>query len=537
VRGLWCVLSLALLFLLGLFFRYQVIGPLERDTFVRPAFSQRQKGVPVTLARGNILDRCGVPLHYPVWESALAVFPGEARDSPGTRQAVASVLGLQSYGGPPLPGPGDAPVKVARHLSASQIERALEIGEAAGLAVVPEEQRYGPGSLACHVVGHIRSNAYLDPRDNMGESGLERSFQSRLAGGQPAWAGVVTTGEGEDVPGTGLRIAPPDGVPLDVFTTIDASIQREVESALDRLDVKTGAVVVLDAQTALVLAMASRPVFDQNHPDRSLAGPGAPFVNRAISAFTPGSVFKPVVMSFALERGYASPGETFVCQGQITIGGRKVSCGNTKEGHGLVTPLEAVAKSCNSTLIQIGLRIDPVELVEYTRKCGFGSAAGIPLADEAQGALPDPHRMYAGDLANLCIGQGYVTVTPLQVAAFFRAIAAGGLYQEPTLIHADAKGTPVRLFSQETATELQDALLLATREGTGMKAWVPRLGSAGKTGTAETGYSTGLTHAWFCGWTPVLAPRYVICVFVEEGGDGPGVAAPAFREIASRIQP
>jgi peptidoglycan glycosyltransferase/penicillin-binding protein 2 len=531
------VFGLAFLFLLGLFFRYQVIGPLDRERFVRPAFSQRQKGVPVKLARANILDRYGVPLHCPVWEPALAVFPGEPRDPGEIEQAIASILGLQSYDGPRLPAPGDPPVKVARCLSPSQVARAVELARPDCLAIVPEEVRYGPGSLACHVVGHVRQNAYLDPRDNVGESGLERSFQSCLFGGEPAWAGVVVTGEGGDVPGTGIRIAPGDRVPADLYTTIDASVQRSVESALDRLEVKKGAAVVLDARTAEILAMASRPAFDQNRPAESLSRADAPFVNRAISAFTPGSVFKPVVMSFALEQGYVSPDETFTCQGQVSVGARTVSCGVDKDGHGRVDPQQALAKSCNSTLIQIGLRIDPAALVDYARKCGFGVRTGIPLGDEAGGVLPDPYAMYSGDVANLSIGQGYVAVTPLQVAAFFRAIAAGGTYLRPTLIPGDQKGTPVRLFSEETARQLQDALLLATREGTGKEAWVPRYGSAGKTGTAETGYPSRLTHAWFCGWTPILAPEYVIAVLVEEGGDGPSVAGPVFREIAASIQP
>ncbi len=527
--------GLAFLFFVGLFIRYQVIGPLQSDRFVRPAFSQRQKGVSVTLARGNILDRYGVPLHCPTWGNALALFPSEVKDVEAVREIVSKVTGRDPFLQSAFPASDDPPLKLARSLDQSQIDQVLAAQEAGGLMVVPEEQRYGPGSLACHVVGHIRANAYMDPRDNVGESGLERTFQTRLAGGSPAWAGVVSTGEGGDVPGTGLRIAPPDEIPGALYTTLDASIQRTVEKVLEDRKVQKGAVVVLDAVTSEILAMASRPVFDQNHPDEAVSQPDAPFINRAISAFTPGSVFKPLIMSLALEKGYVTPDEVFTCTGQVVVGGRKITCGSTKEGHGQVTPREALAKSCNSALIQIGLRMSPVELVEYARKCGFGGLTRVPLGDEAMGVLPDGYSMYAGDLANLCIGQGYVSVTPLQVAAFFRAIAEGGEYVRPTLVRGAAKTQPVRLFSASTAKVIQEALLQGAREGTGQLAWVPYFGAAGKTGTAETGYSSSLTHAWFCGWTPVIAPEYVISVFLEEGGDGPSTAAPIFHDIAEII--
>ncbi len=459
----------------------------------------------MTLARGNILDRYGVPLHYPVWGNALVRLD-------------------------------ESPDKVARELSPAEAASFLADGDALEYALVPEEIRYGRASLACHVVGYVRANAYIDSRDNVGESGLEKTFQDVLAGGTAAWSGVVVTAEGSDLPGTGLRIAPPSSAPQDVYTTIDAGAQRAVEEVLDQNKVASGAVVVLDARTSEILAMASRPEFDQNHPEESFAAEGAPFVNRAVSAFTPGSVFKPVIACLALEKGYATPDEVFLCTGEIDVGGRKIACGTAGSGHGRVTLKDALAVSCNTALITIGLRIPPREMVDFVEMCGFGLPCGIPLDEESAGTLPDPGSMYAGDIANMCIGQGRISVTPLQIAAFFAAIAEDGVYRPPILVTAGA-GTVSegkRLMSEETAKLIQESLLAGARRGTGRLAWVQEVGSAGKTGTAETG-GAGLSHAWFCGFTPVIAPKYVICVFLEEGGDGPGVAAPIFREVASRL--
>jgi peptidoglycan glycosyltransferase/penicillin-binding protein 2 len=508
------------------------MGASSGERFLRPAFSQRQKGVPVTLARGNILDRNGVALHYPVWGTALVLFPSEIEDAPAAQRLLRSVA--PTVDANTLPSADDPPVKLSRNPSAAVVEKVLAAASGTGLCIVPEEARYGPMSLACHVVGHIRTNAYMDSRDNVGESGLERTFQSTLAGGSPAWSGVLATAEGGALPGTGIRIAPPASVPADLGTTLDVAVQRAVEAVLDQSDISKGAAVVLDAATSQVLAMASRPGFDQNHPEESLSLESSPFVNRAISAFAPGSVFKPVIATLALEKGYVLEDEVFTCTGEVDIGGRKVSCGSTKQGHGAVTLRQALAKSCNSTLIKVGLRIPAAELVEYVKACGFGSRTGLPLSDEAAGSLPDPYGMYAGDIANTCIGQGHLSVTPLQVAAFFASIAGDGLYRKPSLILNTKPAPPIRLFSQRTASVVQEALLLGAREGTGHLAWVPLFGSSGKTGTAETGVSS-VSHAWFCGWTPVIAPRYVIAVFVEEGGDGPSVAAPIFRQIASLL--
>ncbi|MGE5578724.1 MAG: peptidoglycan D,D-transpeptidase FtsI family protein [Bacillota bacterium] len=472
-----------------------------------PAFSQRQKAVAITLARGRILDRHGVPLHYPVWGNALV----EIRSSTD-----------------------EAPAKVKRSLTAAEITAVLAKGNSS-VAVVPEEIRYGPSSLACHVVGHVRPNAYNDPRDNVGESGLEKAFQSTLAGGSPAWSGVVVTAEGDDLPGTGMRIAPPAENPHDLYTTLDARVQQAVEEVLDERGIGRGAVVVLDALTSEVLAMASRPEFDQNHPELSLHAEGSPFVNRALSAFAPGSVFKPVIAALALERGYVDSAEVFTCTGEVLLGNRTIACGSAEGGHGPVTVKEALSLSCNSTLIQIGMRIPAQAMVDFIKTCGFGRKTGVPLQDEVAGALPDPWEMYAGDVANLCIGQGPLSVTPLQVASFFAALSADGVYRQPRLLPEQGKGDQARLMSSATAATIMEALVMAARGGTGKAAWIPLYGSAGKTGTAETGYGPGVSHAWFCGFTPVIAPRYVIVVMVEEGGDGPSVAAPVFREIGERL--
>ncbi|NLA60722.1 MAG: penicillin-binding protein 2 [Firmicutes bacterium] len=504
--------SVSLIFfcLLGLLVRYQLIGPLQSDRFVEPAFYQRYMGIPVGLSRGNIVDRHGIPLHYPVWGNAIARLSAGA----GSKDPVAE--------------------KVVREASPEQVDEVLGRERGEGWAVVPEEIRYGPSSLARHVVGHVRTNAYVNPRDNVGEGGLEKWFQDSLSGRYPSSAGVVLTGEGTGIPGLGIRVVPPQDKPSDLRTTLDVSVQLAVEDVLDERGVRKGAALVLDAATGEVLAMASRPNYDQKHPERCMDDHDSPFVNRAISAFPPGSVWKTVVMALLLDKGYVRETDSFLCEGSIEVGDRVVACGSRESGHGTVTVKEALAYSCNSALIQCVQRIPARELVEFARLSGFGEKTGLELPEESPGVLPNAHSMYLGDLANLAIGQGYLLVTPLQVAAFYRSIVDGGMWKSPELIPGSDK-TLKRLFGEETAGTLQSALLLATRSGTGQAAYIDGFGSAGKTGTAETGHRDGKPHAWFAGWTPLIAPKYVIVVFVEEGGDGPTVAAPIFHDIAERL--
>lgn len=529
LRSAIAVVAAVFLFFAGALARYQLVGYATRN-LVKPAALQRQRSVGVGLARGNILDRNGVPLTYPTWQTGLAIFPESVVHKEEVARFLQDELGMPEDRVESLLQSDESPAKIGL------VDPAIleDMPDDPGLLVVPELIRYGDASLARHVVGHIRPNAYLNPADNVGESGIERAYQSILAGGAASWVGTIETGQGEEIPGLGLRIGPGLSHPRDVTTTLDAWIQREVERCVDSFNLKRCAVVVLDAKSGEVLAMVSRPQYDQNQPWKYLSDGNAPFVNRSISAFPPGSVFKPLVVAAALEGGYIQPDETFECTESLAVGGTVIKCGSSPTGHGKVTVEEALAYSCNSALVQIALRCPPGYLTEFAEKCGFGRITRVGLPDEASGVLPDCWSMYSGDVANFAIGQGYLTVTPLQVASFFQAVASEGLRTEPRIILGE-KAKSERIMSVETARAISDGLTACARSGTGQTAWVENWGAAGKTGTAETGKTSSSTHAWFSGYFPLIDPRYVVCVFVEEGGTGKDAAAPVFAEIARAI--
>ncbi|HHX10866.1 MAG TPA: penicillin-binding protein 2 [Firmicutes bacterium] len=521
------------LFFLGLLANYQIIDSISGIRYIRPASLQRRESVPVALARGRILDINGVPLHYPSWHSVLAVFPSKIEDKQRFVDEVAALTGMDEDSLRAILDAHSAPFKLLRGLPPEQIA-AIMHKSIPGLVVIPEEIRYGPGSLARHVVGHIRPNAYVNPKDNVGESGLESWFQTSLAGGTSAWVGTLVTGDGSEIPGTGVRMGFTGEYPQDLLTTLDVNIQYKVERVLDQEGMGRGGVVVLDAMSGEILAMASRPQYDQNNPEEYFLLPDAPFVNRNISDFTPGSIWKTVVLALALEKGYVTPDEVFECDGRIEIGSTVIRCGSSPEGHGSITVKQALAQSCNCTLIQVGLRIPPQELIDWAVECGFGNKLHLPLSQQSAGILPEPNSMFSGDVGNFSIGQGYLTVTPVQAACFYRAVACGGKWKNPGLV-AGADFPEKTLFSGKVSQFLQEALLLSTLEGTGKAAWVPGFGSAGKTGTAEMNDGPASNQAWFVGWTPILSPKYVICVFCERSGDGPSIAAPLFRKIAEQL--
>jgi penicillin-binding protein 2 len=527
--GFGCVF----LFFLGLLIHYQLIDSIAGIKYIRPASLQRRESVPVALARGRILDKNGVPLHYPCWHSALAVFPSKIDDRQSFVEEVAVLTGMDEHSLETMLDTHTTPFKLSRGLSPEQVEAIMSC-PIPGLVVIPEAVRYGPGSLARHVVGHIRPNAYVNPKDNIGESGLESWFQTSLTGGTPAWVGTLVTGDGLEIPGSGMRIGPTGDHPEDLLTTLDVRVQYLVERVLDQEDVQKSGVIVLDAISGEILAMASRPQYDQNHPEDYFQLPDSPFVNRSTSDFTPGSVWKTVVLSLALEKGYVYPDEVFECRGRIEVGSTVINCGASPEGHGRITVRQALALSCNCALIEIGLRVPPQELVDWALECGFGNKLRLPLAGQSAGILPAPGSMLPGDVANYSIGQGYLTITPIQAACFYRAVVCGGEWKNPGLVPG-SEANEKTLFSERVSRVLQEALLLSAQEGTGKAAWVPGFGSAGKTGTAELNGDSPSSHAWFIGWTPILSPKYVICVFCERAGDGPTIAAPLFRKIAEQL--
>lgn len=400
-----------------------------------------------------------------------------------------------------------------------------------GLVIYKKDIRYGPGALATHVVGF------------QGQTGIEKTFNNLLES-EIKNNYVINDGLGQPIAGISQKkpIVEPWGVKL----TIDKDIQKIVENIMDN-SIQSGAVVVINTNSGEVLAMASRPNYKQFKLEEYLNQKNAPLINRAVESYTPGSIFKIVILSAALEEKLADLDEIFYCKGFEQVGGNIFKCSSYEYGgHGELTLKDALAYSCNSVFIQLGIRLGKDKILEYARLFGLGEKTSIFLPEEKDGNIPQNDEVFYQDLGNISIGQGVIGITPIQAAQLVLTIVNDGVLNKPVLIKEikDSKGNEhvnwilqpnnKRILSVETARSVREALEAATKYGTGMRATPHNnLNIGGKTGTAEIANDS--SHAWFVGYYPAEKPKLVISVFVEHGGSGSVNAAPVFKDIINQI--
>jgi cell division protein FtsI/penicillin-binding protein 2 len=530
------------LLLIGKLFHVQII---DNKKLAKMALSQRVLEVPVAVARGDILDRNGISLTNTSLHYSVLLFPGQVADKVETAEGLSPYVDMASQQIIVQIQNTKYPFKLKTDIDAVTARKINSLG-LAGVVAVEEKLRYGFNNYAAHILGYINAS------DNRGMSGIEYTFDSILRTEQVEAVAALVDGGQHLIPGLGykrIKMAA-DKPPAHVVLTLDSNLQRKVEMTMDRT-MKTGAVVVLQPYTGEILAMASRPSFNGNDLAPSLMRSDAPLLNRAIVGFQPGSVFKVVVAAAALEEGLARPEDIFFDPGYIDVGKLRFKGWNyDKGGNGRITFRDAMVFSSNPVFIEVGLRLGSSRLVEYARKFGFGNSSDLGVEEESWGNLPDPEEMHPGDLANMAIGQGMLEASPLQVASMIAVVVNDGVRVVPRLVEktmtnegAILKSFPVsagkRIISKQTARQLRDMLVQTTKKGTGQGAMVERMGTAGKTGSAETGRTDtsgkGINHAWFAGYAPVQNPQYVIVVLVEEGRSGGDVAAPIFKEIVEEI--
>lgn len=348
---------------------------------------------------------------------------------------------------------------------------------------------------------------------------------------------------------------------LDVRLTLDLNIQRICAAELDQCMAEhtpVGATaIVLDPATGDVLGMVSRPSLDLSMPDLGRALVAAPecLTNRALLAYEPGSVMKPITVSIALDDGTVSTTQVIDCGGSFVPGKRSIRCEAHKSSTppaGTNTPRMIIAKSCNVATAKIALALGAARLHAGLKRFGLLDPTGVQMPGDAAGWSPTGSAKRPGrdDIARIGFGQS-VTVTPLGLAAAFGAIANDGVLMRPRLISSFSlpNGDPVREFrvdrigqaiSPTTAAEMRSYLMSVVQLGTGKNARVSGYTTAGKTGTAQKvkhGAYQGYI-ASFIGFVPATAPRAVIAVVVDEpqnGYHGSQAAAPAWARIADRL--
>ncbi|MBX3745910.1 MAG: hypothetical protein KF833_11435 [Verrucomicrobiae bacterium] len=472
------------------------------------------------------------------------------------------------------------PLPVAEALTPGQMAQFFErcLGTPGVDLEVQAVRNYPYGRLAGHVLGHLRRSdeADNDPeplvfryrlRDFEGVAGVEGRFDHVLRGRAGVKALRVNS-FGYRHEETVLRPTEPG---RNLRLTLDVPIQLAAERALARVAGPTtrGAAVVMDVRNGDLLALVSAPAFDPNEFVSGMSHEAyarlndetlRPQMNRAVSgAYAPGSIFKIVVGLAALEAGVLDPQARHTYPGYWPVGDRRI---NDTAPAGEYDFRRAFIRSSNAYFIDHGLKTSRARIVAMSERFGLGTPTGVSLGAESRGFLPDEafvarrraqrNPWTEGDTCHLSIGQGPITVTPLQMAVMTAAVANGGRVLEPRLVRGieTAEGRllsqePVRVRGELGVSARHLALVRAAmvadveeREGTGREAAVEGFRVAGKTGTAEVTRGRVLVDkiTWFVAFGPYESPRYAVAVMVESGGSGGRTSAPVARQIFQALR-
>ena len=529
---------------------------LHGAEFKAMADENRIRLIPRDPVRGRLLDRQGRLLATNRLTYNLYLQPRLLKKGgwPALRDQLAELLALRAADLETRRQQGARSegfrLRLAGPLTPVQVLRFRERAESLPGAEVAIEVRraYPNGALASHLMGYtsnITEEEYkrLEPQgyrlsDRIGRTGLEMVYEKHLRG---EWGGqqleVNAAGQVQRVLGD-----KPAQAGKDLRLTIDLDLQQAAERALDT--VSKGAIVAMDPQTGAVLAMASRPNFDPNifseGPTTAqwnqLNRPEAPMLNRTLQGFPPASTFKIVTTIAGLESGKFQASSTLPTSASFCYDGQ---CYADHAAYGSIGFPFALAVSSNSFYYQLGLELGPNELFKAARRLGYGSYTGVELHDEeSSGLLGDPawkrkvlkEPWSSVDTITSSIGQGAVTVTPLQMARLYAAVANGGWLVTPHLVERPLPRVWLGLKPQ-TLQVLRQGLRQVVTEGTGKVLNDPSLPPvAGKTGTAED--PPRPDHVWFGGYAPADQPTLVIVAFGENsGGYGGTIAAPMVRAL------
>ena len=521
----------------------------QHEDLATRARQQQQTPIETSPQRGELLDRQERQLARSIQTVSLFIDPDgiDAETLDRNAKQLAQSLGLKY---PALAKEFREAhdnkrrfIWVARRLDVDLAKKVTDMN-LPGLHTQLEPKRYYPnGSLAAHVLGYVGL-------DGKGLGGVEQFYNSKISG-EPGRLLLERDANGKAY--ESYEIASKAG--QTVVLTIDQSIQYHAEQALlaavQRTRAKSGTVIVLEPRTGEILALANAPTFD---PNRVAAAKAETRSNWALqNIYEPGSTFKVVAFSAALENGLARVDDRIDCQmGAITVAGRVI---RDHSAFGTLTIAEALAKSSNVAAIKLGIRVGDPKMYDYIRRFGFGTRTGIELPGETAGLLRKVERWQASSIGSIAIGQE-IGVTPVQMVAAFGALANDGVRVAPHLIREvrNAEGAVVyraqpeqrRVINAETAIAIRGMLEGVTLRGTAKQAQLDGYSAAGKTGTAQKidpktrRYSATKHVASFVGFAPVSSPQVAIIVVIDEpagayhGGD---VAAPIFREVAEQILP
>ncbi len=569
-RRLIAVFIIFGLFCAGLCFRVGWITVVAGEHYSKLAIEQQTRDTPIPAKRGMIFDRNGKELAISAVTNTIWARPSDVRSAKTKEEgqkkldhaadALASILEQDRAEIYKILTTEKSLVKVAKYIDK---EKANQIREErlSGISIAEDVKRYYPlGSFASHILGNTTD-------DNRGLSGIELKYDKYLSGIPGRWI------KNTDVAGDSLSYGiekyykAEDG--LSAMLTIDEVIQHYVEKAIEQVQADTLAkrvmCLIMDPKTGDILAMAMTPDFDPNNPRVPLDKNEALYVqglsddqkliywndmwrNPMVSdTYEPGSTFKLITTSIALEEGVTHLKDNFVCTGSYVVAGTKLSCWRSYKPHGSQTLVEAVENSCNPVFVQLSQRLGIETYYNYLNKFGLMEKTGVDYPGEGGNILQSIETAGPVGLATMSYGQG-IAVTPVSLVTAISALGNEGMLMRPRLVKAflDQNGNIIesikplavrQVVSKKTAEEMCFIMESAVSEGSGGNAKLPGYRIGGKTGTAnkvEKGAYVDATYSSFIGMAPMNDPRLTILMVVDSPQGvkfGSQTAAPGVKMI------
>ncbi|MDD4183258.1 MAG: penicillin-binding protein 2 [Candidatus Omnitrophica bacterium] len=516
---------------------YQII---QGNYYLTRAKNNYVRVIPERSIRGKIFDRNGVTLAYDRPSFNIAVIPYQIKSN---KEEIIDELAKFCSLKPKSLNRNYSrkfqnfftPVDIISDISKKEAFR-IEEKFVDSVLIDPQPQRYYvfPYETA-HLLGYVKDAASFyerlkkygySPNERIGISGIEQYYDDYLRGTDGG--DLIEVNSSGKIVGFLGKLNADRG--KDIYVTIDSKMQQAAYQAISG---KKGALIFMDSKNGEILALVSYPSFDPNsfvkgkdEVSNFLNDKNKPMQNRAIqSTFPLGSTFKPIVAAAGLQENKLKPSTTFICNGKLNIGKAEFECENVHNEENLY---EAIAHSCNVYFYNVGILLGRQIMASYAEKFGLNSLSGIDLPYEKRGTIPVSSmkiksRWYLGDTLNLSIGQGYTECSPIEIMLAINVFSNGGYLVKPHLIKKienaeidEPKSNKVDISSQNIIiVKTALAEVVGSEEGTSRMLKPLNLSIAGKTGTAQT---SGRPHGWFAGFFPEEAPKYTICVFLENGG-------------------
>ena len=544
--------------------------------------------------RGRVIDRFGTPLADNQQNYRVLLISENIRDLEYTLNMLNQIMPIDPSERKRIirevkRNRSFVPVTVRKNLEWHEVAR-IEVNapDLPGIFIdVGQSRNYLYGEELAHILGYVAAVSPGQTKDDpllelpgfrVGKAGVEKVHDLALRGSGGS-SQVEVNAFGRVI----RELNRQDGQPgAEIALTIDLGLQRMVS---ERMAGQSAAAVVIDVRTGDVLAMASTPGYDPNAFNRGLkssewselvSNPMAPLTNKTIAGrYSPGSTFKMVVLLAALEKGVITPSSKVFCSGVTELGDAKFHCWR-KNGHGLVDAKDAITQSCDVYFYEIARRTGIDRIAAMSKRLGLGEKSGIDLPGEKAGLVPTKKwkrgaldaPWHQGETLIAGIGQGYMLVTPLQLAVMTARLANGGFATTPRLTKAIGRNEQGKIVASEPEFKsmgIQEQHLKLITEamsdvvnspfGTAFRSRIETQDQemAGKTGTVQVRRISKVErekgvvknkdlpwkerdHALFVGFAPVHDPRYAVSVVVEHGGGGSSVAAPIARDILAEAQ-